>query len=242
MVNIKDDETLDDLSKADKKIIQKKNGFRFAVDAVLLANFVTIKKAGKLIDFGTGTGIMPILLSEHKKIEKIYGIEIQEEIAEMAKRSIEINKLNEKIEILNTDIEGIYTKLGDDFAEYVISNPPYIKIEEGITSLVDTKAISRHEVKIKLDRIVYNARRILKTGGRFCIIYRVYRFQELITTLSEHKFNIKRIRFVYTKEGDEASFVMIEAIKNSRCEIEIMPPMNICDANGNNTEEFLSYY
>lgn len=242
METVFDDETIDDLTKSNKKIIQKKNGFRFAVDAVLLANFVSIKKKGKLIDFGTGTGIMPLLLSDNERIEKIFAVEIQGKIADMAKRSIEINNIGEKIEVVNADIEGIENIVGRDSAEYVISNPPYIKIEEGMTSSIDTKAISRHEVKINLDRIVYNANRVLKTGGKFSIVYRVYRFQELISTLSVHKFNVKRIRFVYTKEGETASFVMIEAVKNSRCELEIMPPLNIYDKNGNNTEEFLSYY
>lgn len=238
--NICDDETLDELNKVNKRIIQKKDGFRFSVDAVLIANFLNIKSGNlTVMDIGTGTGIVPLLISDNTHIKKIYGVEIQEENATLAKRSIKYNELEEKIEILNQDIK----KLKVDFKiDLIVTNPPYIKSANGKISENRVKAISKHEVELTIKELIENSRRILKSGGSFNIICRTNRFQETFFLLSENNFYVKRLRTVHTKPGKEAILFMIEAIKDTKCTIEIMDSIHIFNETGEYTDEVLKYY
>lgn len=238
-MSVLEDETLDDLTKFNRKIIQKKDGFRFAIDAVLLANFLNIKKKSIMIDIGTGTGIMPLLLVDNPKIEKIYGIEIQEEIAKMAKRTVNINDLGEKIEIVKEDFNNINFNFKVDI---IVTNPPYIKKENGKISTNSIKAISRHELKLNLEQLVLKSKKTLKSGGSFNIIYRTNRFQELASMLHENKFYIKRLRFIHSKPSKNSNLFMIEAIKDRVSELEILPALYLFNEEGNYTEEVLEYY
>ncbi len=233
--NICDDETLDELNKVNKRIIQKKDGFRFSVDAVLIANFLNIKSGNlTVMDIGTGTGIVPLLISDNTHIKKIYGVEIQEENATLAKRSIKYNELEEKIEILNQDIK----KLKVDFKiDLIVTNPPYIKSANGKISENRVKAISKHEVELTIKELIENSRRILKSGGSFNIICRTNRFQETFFLLSENNFYVKRLRTVHTKPGKEAILFMIEAIKDTKCTMEIMDSIHIFNETGEYTDE-----
>ncbi len=238
--NICDDETLDELNKVNKRIIKKKDGFRFSVDAVLIANFLNIKSGNlTVMDIGTGTGIVPLLISDNTHIKKIYGVEIQEENATLAKRSIKYNELEEKIEILNQDIK----KLKVDFKiDLIVTNPPYIKSANGKISENRVKAISKHEVELTIKELIENSRRILKSGGSFNIICRTNRFQETFFLLSENNFYVKRLRTVHTKPGKEAILFMIEAIKDTKCTMEIMDSIHIFNETGEYTDEVLKYY
>lgn len=238
--NICEDETLDELNKVNKKIIQKKDGFRFSVDAVLIANFLNIKSGNlTVMDIGTGTGIVPLLISDNQHIKKIYGVEIQEENATLAKRSIIYNQLENKIEIINEDIK----KLKADFkVDLIVTNPPYIKSENGKISENRVKALSKHEIELTIKELIENSKRILKSGGSFNIICRTNRLQETISLLNENNFFIKRLRTVHTKPGKDAILFMIEALKDSKCTMEIMDALHIFNECGNYTEEVLKYY
>ena len=242
MVEINDDETLEDLKKYNLKIFQKKDGFRFSVDAVLISNFFKPIKKGIVVDFGTGTGIIPLLIQHNDKISKIYGLEIQETIFKMAKKSIEINDLSERIEIIHGDINAIEDFWGKDSVDHVISNPPYFSRGKGTVNDSDLKKISRHECDVDIDILVYKAKRILKTCGTFTIIYKTDRLQELVTILSKHLFEIHRIRFVHTKEGKKASLVMIEAVKERNRGMVVEPPLIITKTSGEYSEEYKNYY
>lgn len=238
MVEIYEDETIDELNKVNKKIIQKKDGFRFAVDAVLIANFLNLKGVKTVLDIGTGTGIIPILISE-KNIEKIYGIEIQSNIADMAERSIKLNNLGEKISIINTDIK----KFKNDFkVDMIVSNPPYMKVDEGKISENIEKAISRHELKLTFEEFISSAKKILKSGGSINIIHRIKRFEEVMNILKNNNFNIKRIRIVYSKLGKDAILFMVEAIKDRKCDIVIKEPIYLYDKENTYSNEVMSYY
>lgn len=238
MVEIYEDETIDELNKVNKKIIQKKDGFRFAVDAVLIANFLNLKGVKTVLDIGTGTGIIPILISE-KNIEKIYGIEIQSNIADMAERSIKLNNLGEKISIINTDIK----KFKNDFKiDMIVSNPPYMRIDEGKISENIEKAISRHELKLTFEEFISSAKKILKSGGSINIIHRIKRFEEVMNILKNNNFNIKRIRIVYSKLGKDAILFMVEAIKDRKCDIVIKEPIYLYDKENTYSNEVMSYY
>ena len=240
MIEILQDETLDDLNKVNKKIIQKKNGFRFSIDAVLIANFIDIRHKGTTVmDIGTGSGIIPLLLSENENILKIFGVEIITENAILAKRSIEYNNLDNKIEIINKDIKELSV---DSKIDMIVTNPPYIKSDNGKRSETSVKAISKHEVKLTLEELVINSRRILKSGGSFNIVCRTDRFQEIVNLLSENNFFAKRIRMVHVKPGKNAILFMIEAIKDKKYTPEILEPIYLYDENGSYTEEILKYY
>ncbi len=239
MVEIFDDETIDELNKVKKQIIQKKTGFRFAIDAVLIANFLSLKNTKTVLDIGTGTGIIPILLSNAIYVEKIYGVEIQEDIADMARRSVIYNKLEEKISVINKDVR----EFKNDFkVDLIVSNPPYMKVKEGKISDNEQKAISRHELKLTFDELVKSARRILKSGGSFNIVHRIRRFEEVIKILNENKFYTKRLRIVYSKPGKDAILFMIEAIKDRKCELTINEPIYLYDKNDEFSSEVMSYY
>lgn len=235
-----EDETLDELNKVNKKIIQKKDGFRFSLDAVLIANFLNIKSGSlTVMDIGTGTGILPLLISDNIHIKKIYGIEIQKENAELAMRSMKYNGLEEKIEILNKDIKKLEVNFKIDL---IVTNPPYIKSENGKISENRVKAISKHEIELTIKDLIANSKRILKSGGSFNIICRTNRFQETFFLLSENNFHVKRLRTVHSKPGKEAMLFMIEAIKDTKCTMEIMDSLYIFNENGEYTEEVLEYY
>lgn len=239
MVELLEDETLDDLNKINRKIIQKKNGFRFSIDAVLIANFLDVKKNINILDIGTGTGIIPILISDNDKIEKIYALEIQENIADMSERSVKYNLLEEKIKIINKDIKEFKADIKFDM---IVTNPPYIKVSDGKLSDNTVKAASKHEVKLRIEELIENAKRLLKSGGSFNIIYRTNRFQELVEVLGKNNFFIKRLRFIHSKPNNNSGLFMIEALKEKRCPINIETPLWIYDSEGNYTEEVCRYY
>lgn len=235
---LKEDETLEDLPSVNCKIIQKKNGFRFTVDSILLANFLKLKQNITLLDIGTGTGIMPLLLSKKFEISKITAVEIEEDIAKMFQRTININDLSEKISLVREDIKNFK---GESF-DFIISNPPYMKLKDGYISPHDYRAGARHELNLNLKELLINGRRLLKNGGSFNIIYRTNRFLEVLEEAKDLKLNPKRIRFIYSKPNKESELFMIEFIKGFKTSCSIEEPLYIYDDNGQYTEELEEYY
>lgn len=219
MLYIDEDMTLlnDDL-----KIIQKKNGFRFSVDAVILSDFFNYSKEGKILDIGTGNGIIPILLFSKNKGKNIVGVDIQEENTSLAKRNMELNNLDELIDIVNCDIKDY--PMGNSF-DYIVSNPPYMKIDGKKQNNLTSKAIARHEIKLDLQGLVKSAKRLLKPIGSFTIVHQSYRFTEIARVLEESGFSIKRVRFVYFSKEKNSNLVLIEAWKGKKSQLEIMPPL-----------------
>ena len=235
---IREDETLEDLPSVNCKIIQKKSGFRFTVDSILLVNFLKLKKNTDLLDIGTGTGIMPLLLSKKEELSKIVAVEIENEIAEMFGRTLEINGLHEKIKLQNTDIR----KFKHEAFDYIISNPPYMKLNEGYISPHDYRAGARHEVNLNLKDLLVNAKKLLKNGGSLNLIYRINRFLELLDEAKTLNLNPKRVRFIYSKINQNSDLFMIELIKGFKCSCVVEEPLYIYDKYGEYTEELKKYY
>jgi 16S rRNA (guanine1207-N2)-methyltransferase len=206
---MKFDENLEPLDDG-MVILQKKDGFRFGEDALLIGEFFSPTKSGTLLDIGTGTGIISLILSRNPKISKITAIEIQEKMADMASRSIKKNKLEEKIEILNMDIKDL--NRGNSY-DYIITNPPYMRTQHGKVNPNSMKAISRHEITLDLDGLIRESRTLVKPGGSFTAIYRSDRMIEMINTLSEYGFFIKRIQNIFSKNTKTSKLFMVEAIK-----------------------------
>ncbi len=204
------------------KLIQKVNGFRFSVDAVILSDFFNPHKDGKVLDIGTGNGIIPILLYAKNKSRDIVGIDIQEENSSLAIRNIELNKLEEYIEIVNYDVKEY--PFGNSF-DYIVSNPPYMKVDGKKQNDLSSKAIARHEIKLDLYDLVKNAKRLLQPMGSFTLVHRSYRFIKISRVLEESGFSIKRVRFVYFSKDKNSNLVLIEAWKGKKCQLEIEPPL-----------------
>lgn len=220
---MKIDENLEPLDHG-MVILQKKNGFRFGEDAVMVAEFFSPDKSGNILDIGTGTGIISLILSRNPKINKITSVEIQEEMANMAKRSIEKNNLTSKIEVINIDIKKL--NRGNTY-DYIISNPPYMKNSNGKVNNNSIKAISRHEITLKLEELIVQSKRLLKPGGSITLIYRSERMIELLNKLSEFGFYPKRIQNIFSKNTKISKIFMIEAIKGKNKGFEFLEPLYI---------------
>jgi len=205
-------------------ILQKKDGFRFGEDALRVAEFFSPTKSGNLLDIGTGTGIISLMISRNPKINHITAVEIQEEMAEMAKRTVKKNSLEEKIEVLNMDIKKL--NRGNTY-DYIISNPPYMKNQGGKVNPNCIKAISRHEVTLNLEELIKESKRLLKPGGTLTLIYRSERMAELLSILSNEGFFVKRMQNIFSKTNKISKLFMIEAVKGKNKGFEFLEPIYV---------------
>ena len=235
-------ERVDDLDLKGLRIIQNPKWFCFGIDAVLLASFAVIKNKHRVIDLGTGTGIIPLLVYGKYAPKEIVGIEIQKDVAEMAERSIQMNNLEDVIKIYNSDIKDSPNLLGVNSFDIVLSNPPYKKANTGIVNPADTKAISRHEVLINLEELVYSAARLLKEGGKFYMIHRPERLKDIILSLDKNKFAPKRIKFIHSRAGDKPSMLLVESVKSGGDFLKIEEPIYVYNEDGTSTDEILRMY
>ncbi|MFH1625676.1 MAG: tRNA1(Val) (adenine(37)-N6)-methyltransferase [Pseudomonadota bacterium] len=229
---IRDDETLDDLLRGDLKVLQKRDGYRFSIDAVLLANFVGSPKAESIIDLGTGCGIIPILLAHKTKQNRIVGVEVQSDLAEMATRSVELNNLSSRVTIINEDLTNLRQLFKAGTFDMVLSNPPYRKANSGRVNPHSQKAIARHEIKSSLQDIVEIAGYLLKPRGKVCLVFPVARLGELISSLRDTKLEPKKLQIVYPNLKSEGKLVLIEASKDGRVGLNILQPLISSDLHG----------
>lgn len=241
-VEVKETERIDDLHRNGYQIIQDPKRFCFGVDAVLLSGFAQAKKGEKVIDLGTGTGIIPILMEAKTDGEHFTGLEIQEESAEMAKRSVSLNDLDEKIDIVCGDIKEADKLFKAGAFDVVTSNPPYMNDGGGFKNDYGPKAIARHELLCSLDDVARAAAKLLRFGGRFYMVHRPHRLADIICTLREHRLEPKRIRFVQPYADKEPNMVLIEASNGGKSMVKVMPPLIIYKEDGTYTEETLEIY
>ena len=238
---IRQGETLDDLQNG-FYIIQKEKAFRFGVDAVLLSDFAAVKKTDNVLEMGTGTGIIPILLYAKKKPKLITAIEIQEEMAEMANRSIIYNNLEDHIKIINMDLKEASQLLGKGNFSVVLTNPPYMKLGSGIINTVMEQAAARFEMYCTLQDIIDSAYDLLFPGGRLYMVHRADRLVDIIYMMRNKGIEPKKIRFVYSSFGKKPHLLLIEGIKGGRPELKFMEPLCIYDEKGEYTEEIERIY
>ena len=242
-MKLKENERIDDLEFENLKIIQNIEGFCFGIDSVLLSDFAKkIKSDSKVLDIGTGTGIIPILLSKKSRAKKFYAVEVQEEVADMAKRSIKINKLEDKIEIINDNIKNINNYIENNTIDAIVTNPPYKKISTGITNENEKKLISRHEVKCNLEDIIKISYKLLKSKGEFYMIHRPDRLVEIISIMRNYKIEPKIIRFIYSDKNKESKMVLVKGVKDANEYIIVEKPLIIYNEKGEYTDEILEIY
>ncbi len=235
-------ERFDDLELNGLYIIQHSKKFCFGIDAVLLSSFARVEEGEEVLDIGTGTGIIPILLSAKTRGRHFTGIELQEESADMAKRSVSFNGLSDRIEIICGDIRDSKDILPSSHFEAVLSNPPYIEKGKGLISGNREKDIARHELFLSFGELSREASRVLKVNGRFYIIHRPQRLAELFRKLSDNGLEPKRIRFVLPSPDREPTMVLIEAIKGAKSGLIVEKPLLVYEEGGRYTDEILEIY
>ena len=237
-----EDERIDDLQRNGYRIIQKKKGFCFGMDAVLLSGFAQVKEGEVAVDLGTGTGIIPILLEAKTKGKHFTGLEIQEEVAEMAGRSVRLNQLENRVDIVRGDIKEASRLFGKASFDVVTSNPPYMNDNHGLKNPELPKAIARHEVFCALDDVCREASLLLKSGGRFYMVHRPHRLAEIITALKTYKLEPKRMKLVHPFVDKEANMVLIEAVRGGRSMMKVEAPIIVYREPGVYTQEIYDVY
>jgi tRNA1(Val) A37 N6-methylase TrmN6 len=217
-------ERIDDLMTHQLKIIQSDDVFSFSLDAVLLARFCTVPNRGKIIDLCTGNAVIPLLLSTRSNAV-IYGLEIQERLADMARRSIALNQLEAQIKIDHGDLKQAHERYGYGQFDLVTVNPPYLPIEAGVQNLNAHFAAARHEIHCNLVEVVSACAKLVRAGGKVAMVHRPSRLTDIMVLMREYRLEPKRIRFVHPRIDEEANMVLIEAIKDGKPEVRLLPPV-----------------
>ncbi len=235
-------ERVDDLQRNHLRIIQNGEKFCFGMDAVLLSGFAKVKQGERVLDMGTGTGIIPILLSAKTEAEHITALEIQEESADMARRSVAMNELQKKIDIITGDIKEASALFGRAVFDVVTCNPPYMNDQHGLKNPELPKAIARHEVLCSLEDVVREASAVLKPNGRFYMVHRPFRLAEIFTVMQKYKLEPKAMRLVHPYIDKEPNMVLIECLKGGKSMIKIAPPLIVYKEPGVYTQEIYDVY
>lgn len=241
-IDLMDNERVDDLQRNGYQIIQKTDGFCFGMDAVLLSGFACVKPGERAVDLGTGTGIIPILLEAKYDGEHYTGLEIQDQMADMARRSVALNHLEDKVAIVTGDIKEASRLFGAASFDVVTSNPPYMAGSHGLKNPALPKAVSRHEVLCTLDDVVREAAKLLRPGGRFYLVHRPHRLIEIITAMTKYKLEPKRMKMVHPFVDKEANMVLIEAVRGGKSMIKVEAPIVVYKEPGVYTDEIYDIY
>ena len=241
-IDLKDGERLDDLQRNGYRIIQDPEKFCFGMDAVLLSGFASAPEGGRVLDLGTGTGIIPILMAAKTPATELIGLEIQEESADMAQRSVILNDLQSKIKIVQGDIKEAGQLFDAASFDVVTSNPPYMIGGHGLKNPDGPKAIARHEVLCDLEDVVKAAARLLKSGGKFYMVHRPFRLAEIMVLMHEYRIEPKRMQLVYPYADKEPNMVLIEGARGGRSRLTVEKPLIIYEAPGKYTPEIYDIY
>ena len=226
---VRDGERLDDLQLGGLEIIQDPNKFCFGVDAVFLSDFARVKPGETVLDMGTGNGIIPLLLSAKTQGRKFTGLEIQQDTAEMARRSVLHNHLEDRIEIVTGDIKEAAEIFKPAFFDVITINPPYMLADHGLRNPDSARAVARHEVLCSLDDILRESMRLLQDKGRFYMIHRPFRLTEIMIKMNHYKIEPKRIQFIYPYIDREPAMMLIEGVRGAKPRVTVEPPIIIYD-------------
>ncbi len=241
-VELKKGERLDELHRNGYRIIQNPERFCFGMDAVLMCGFARIKRGERVLDLGTGTGIIPILLEARTKGASFTGLEIQPESADMAERSVRLNHLQERVHIVTGDIKEAVHIFGAASYHVVTCNPPYMTGGHGLQNPDQPKAIARHEVLCTLEDVISQAAGLLMPGGRFYMVHRPFRLAEIMTGLCSHGLEPKRMQLVYPYVDREPNMVLLEALKGGKPRVTVEKPLIIYKDRGKYTDEIYDIY
>lgn len=241
-INLKDKERLDDLGIGNFQIIQNPNLFCFGMDAVLLSGFAKVKEGQNVLDLCTGTGILPILLAAKTKAGKLTGLEIQEESVDMAKRSVQYNNIQDRVEIEKGDVKEADRIFPHDSFDVITCNPPYMLCDHGLKNPEEAKAIARHEVLLSFEDVARVTSKLLKNAGDFYLVHRPFRLVELLDTLTKYHLEPKTIRFVHSYVDKEPTMVLIHCKKGAKRYVKVEKPLIIYEKEDVYTQEILDIY
>lgn len=241
-VELRESERIDDLQRNGYRIIQNPQKFCFGMDAVLLSGFVRVKPGAKVLDLGTGTGIIPLLVEAKTQAAQISAIEIQEESADMARRSVWLNGLEDKIDIVTGDLREADKFFGAASFDVVTCNPPYMIGQHGLKNPDEPKAIARHEILCTLEDVVRTAAKLLKPGGYFCMVHRPFRLAEIITVMTKYKLEPKRMKLVYPYVDKEPNMVLIEGCRGGKPRMTVEKPLIVYKEPNVYTDEIYDVY
>lgn len=242
-MELESNERIDDLQFKDLKIIQNKQGFCFGIDAILLSDFAKgMKKANLVVDLCTGTGIVAILLAGKTEAKKIIGVEIQKPCADMARRSVELNKLENRVEILNEDLKKLKDVIPSASVDAVTVNPPYMKSGTGIVNDKNTMMVSKHEICCTLEDVIKEASRLLKFNGEFFMVHKSERLVDIFCSMRKYKIEPKRIRFIHPQLNKPSNLVLIEGLRSGNAFLKYEKPLFVYDANNEYTDEIYEIY
>lgn len=239
---LKPNERIDDLQRNNYRIIQDPERFCFGMDAVLLSGFAKAKEGDHVIDLGTGTGIIPILMEAKTKASNLVGLEIQPESADMAQRSVELNHLEKKIRIVMGDIREASSIFGAATFDVVTSNPPYMTEHHGITNEKSPKAIARHELLCTLEDVICQAAKLLRPGGSFYMVHRPFRLVDIMVLMREYHLEPKRMKLVYPYIDKDPNMVLIEGLRGGRPRMTVEKPLIVYKEPGVYTDEIYEIY
>lgn len=239
---LKPNERIDDLQRNNYKIIQDPERFCFGMDAVLLSGFARAKKGDRVIDLGTGTGIIPILMEAKTRVSDFTGLEIQPESADMAQRSVVLNHLESKIRIVTGDIKEASSLFGAATFDVVTSNPPYMTEHHGITNEKSPRAIARHELLCTLEDVISQAAKLLRSGGSFYMVHRPFRLVDIMVLMREYHLEPKRMKLVYPYIDKDPNMVLIEGLRGGRPRLTVEKPLVVYQRPGVYTDEIYDIY
>ena len=242
MSNLLPGERIDELQRNGYRIIQNPERFCFGMDAVLLSGFARAKKQDRCLDLGCGNGIIPILMEAKTEGKHFTGLEIQPESADMAKRSVALNGLQDRIDIVEGDIKDASKIFGASSFHVVTTNPPYMTAQHGLTNLYEAKTIARHEVLCNLEDIIRESARLLMPGGRFYMVHRPFRLAEIISLMVQYRMEPKRMRLVYPYVDREPNMVLIEGLRGGKSRMTVEKPLIVYKEPGKYTDEIYDVY
>jgi len=229
------EEALDTLFGGRLKVLQKKQGYRFSIDAPLLAHFAEPDPDDRIIDLGTGCGIVPLILFFRKKSKKITGVEVQPSLADLAHRNAVLNRCSSRFQVWQDDLRKLDQRVKRESFDLVLTNPPYRRVGSGRVNPHTEKAIARHEIQATLEEVLQATHYLLKDKGRLVMIYPASRVADLMRGLSKYHLEPKRLQFVHSHENDEARLVLVEAHKEGHAQVKILPPFYLFESSGDYT-------